>query len=532
MGGARTDLSKLVTAALLASFLLLAATVGIAMALMAASENRQVAGKTRMLVRTAIESYETSLEQFAVDYFNWTASLEAMAQGDERWLYENVGVVADLTDYALDVALFATPDGRPIYGWIAEGGIASRPDAIPPGATEELFDQLDEIDPKSKGVVIAYTEIDGTLWMLAATRMAANEGPAGEADAEMNRAVIGYRIDEGAIAEIVDPTLLEGLRFVAGAAEPELGEVLALRNADGQPLAWVAWPQPTSGWRSLLRVLPAIVAVLGLVAAIMYVAGRAIRRNARNLESALIAARAADVAKTEFLTNISHELRTPISGIAGVTEVLAMDELTAAQREMVQIIAASAEAQLGLIEELVDISSLETGSKTLAHLPFDPEREVRTVVGLMRPQAMGKAIGLTFGVDGSPPPMVIGDAGAFRQILTNLVGNAVKFTDEGSVGVELSAKPSGGGAELVVTVTDTGPGIPKKQRARIFERFVQANGSSTREKGGSGLGLAISQGLAGLMDGAIRILDRAGPGSTFELRLHCEMAETEVVEAA
>ena len=516
-------LSRRIAAALLASFLLLAATVGVAMMLMASSENHQVAEKTRALVRTAVEGYEKSLRQFAVDYFNWTSVLDATERRDVEWLYDNIGVAADLTDYDQDVIVIATPEGDPLYGWTADGGTASRQDVVPAAVLSDLFEALAGIDPGSKGVAIAYAEIDGTVWMLGATRMAPNEGPAGMDDAVMYRGVIAYRIDDAAIAPIAETILVDGLALAA--ERPQGVEAYALSGFEGDAVAWLTWSRPAPGWGSLLRVLPAIVAVLGLVAAINYVAGRTVARGAREVEQALVAARAADVAKSEFLTNMSHELRTPVSGIAGVAEVLGLEELTAEQQEMVQIIAASARAQMALVEELMDISRLEAGTKELAHAPFDPGREIRTVVGLFQPQAAEKAIALTYEGDGVPMS-VMGDAGAFRQVVSNLVGNAVKFTDEGSVAVHLAGTASGGAAALVVTVADTGPGIPKDQRVRIFERFAQVDGSSTRAKGGSGLGLAISQGLAGLMGGAIRVVDRPGPGSTFELRLACDVAET------
>ncbi|CTQ51441.1 sensor histidine kinase [Jannaschia donghaensis] len=515
------DLSKRIALSLVVSFLLLTTTVGITMVLMASSENHQVAEKTRALVRTAIEGYEASLSQFSVDYFNWTAVLEATERRDVEWLYENVGVAADLTDYDQDAIVISTPEGEALYGWTTGGGSVPRTDIFPAAVLSDLFKRLDAIDPNSKGVAIAYAEIDQSVWMFGATRMAPNEGPIGMLDTAMNRGVIAYRMDDDAIAPIAEMVLVEGLSLTT--TPPRDVEMYPLFGSDGDPVAWMTWDRPAPGSDSLLRVLPAIIAVLGLVAAINYVAGRTVAGGARRIEKALVAARAADVAKGEFLTNMSHELRTPISGIAGVAEVLSLEDLTPDQQEMVQIIAASAHAQMALVEGLMNISRLEADREELAHAPFDPEREVRTVVGLLRPTAAEKEITLSYSAENVP--MLMGDAGAFRQIVTNLIGNAVKFTDTGGVDVSLGFTITGDAAAVIVTIADTGPGIPKDQRSRIFERFAQIDGSSTRAKGGSGLGLAISQGLAALMGGTIRVVERPGPGSTFELRMTCDRAE-------
>ena len=219
-------------------------------------------------------------------------------------------------------------------------------------------------------------------------------------------------------------------------------------------------------------------------------------RSARRLERALIAARAADRSRTEFLSNVSHELRTPMNGVLGATQLLETTELDAEQRELVALLMSSATAQMSLISDLIDVSRINSGNRKLEAVPFAPVAVLNEVTDMMKVTASRKGIRLDtawFGLDGLS---VRGDAQAVRQILTNLVGNAVKFTDQGSVDVMAAALQRHDRVKLTVRVVDTGPGIPEAALPRIFERFYQVDGSMSRVTEGTGLGLAISQKLA------------------------------------
>ncbi|WP_247894559.1 response regulator [Azospirillum sp. B510] len=227
-------------------------------------------------------------------------------------------------------------------------------------------------------------------------------------------------------------------------------------------------------------------------------------------------AEAATQAKSEFLAAMSHEIRTPMNGIMGMTELLFDTPLTEEQRQFAQAIRSSSNALLTIINDILDISKLEAGRVTIETLPFDPADLVEGVVELLTPRAHEKGIEIGFYID---PPLrrtLLGDPTRIRQILVNLVGNAVKFTDQGSVAVELEAREATD-AHLVLrmTVTDTGIGIPAEAMPTLFNKFQQVDGSITRKFGGTGLGLAICRQLSELMGGSIAVESRLGSGSRF-----------------
>ncbi|CAO3440505.1 response regulator [Azospirillum endophyticum] len=229
-----------------------------------------------------------------------------------------------------------------------------------------------------------------------------------------------------------------------------------------------------------------------------------------------VRAEAATLAKSEFLAAMSHEIRTPMNGIMGMTELLFDTALTEEQRQFAQAIRSSSNALLTIINDILDISKLEAGRVTIETLPFDPADLVEGVVELLTPRAHEKGIEIGFYID---PPLrrtLLGDPTRIRQILVNLVGNAVKFTEHGSIAVELEMLDATD-AHLVlrITVTDTGIGIPAEALPTLFSKFQQVDGSITRKFGGTGLGLAICLQLSELMGGGIAVDSSPGSGSRF-----------------
>lgn len=286
-----------------------------------------------------------------------------------------------------------------------------------------------------------------------------------------------------------------------------------------------------------------------------------LRRTQEELEAARDAAQAANRAKSAFLANMSHEIRTPVSGVIGMLRLLRETQLDDTQRRYAELAASSADHLLHLIDDLLDLSRIEAGKLAFESMAFSPWLVVEEAVRSLGPKAQEKGIGLTWRIEPEVPRLLAGDPFRLRQVLVNLIGNAVKFTQEGEVtvsagvangvpGVELpvsrSSEPTGNrepetgnrrartgdAVHLLFTVRDTGIGIPAEARDRLFLRFSQVDDSTARVHGGAGLGLAISKQLVEQMGGSIRVESAEGEGSVFAFTLAFASAPMQPSEPA
>ena len=374
-------------------------------------------------------------------------------------------------------------------------------------ASEARFRLLAENAPD----IIAESELDGRFNYLS---------PAIET-------ITGYAPEEligRNFFELVDPEDGAAVQAACAASYRSGGAVPARRleyrstHKDGRPL-WLE-SAPT------LRADPETGQFVGVADVIRDITERKALEG--QVRDALRAAQAAAVAKAEFLANMSHELRTPLTSVIGFSNLLQQsDKLASDERRYADRIQTASQALLSVINDILDFSKLEAGGVELDPRPFGVMDLAREAMELIEPQAQAKGLVLNItggeGLDG----FLVGDGPRLRQVMLNFLSNAAKFTARGSITLDARGEPDGqGGVKLSVCVTDTGIGFPPEQAERLFERFVQADGSTTRDYGGTGLGLTISQRLIEMMDGDIGAIGRPGQGATFWFTAPLEAAAT------
>jgi signal transduction histidine kinase/CheY-like chemotaxis protein len=270
-------------------------------------------------------------------------------------------------------------------------------------------------------------------------------------------------------------------------------------------------------------LLGAVILGLAFFLGLMFVLLRRVREERRAAESA-------NAAKSEFLANVSHEVRTPMNGVIGMSEVLLETELSEQQKEFALTIRESAMTQLAILNDILDLAKVESGKLTLEAISFSPARLLDQLHAMFALAAESK--GLEFRVESSQtlPPQAVGDPLRLRQILANLTGNAIKFTSKGYVEVGARAAVGPANALLEFWVRDTGVGIAPEAQGQVFEKFSQADTSTTRKFGGTGLGLAISRQLAELMEASLSLESAVGQGTCFRLRVTLPLGPTPAAE--
>jgi signal transduction histidine kinase/ActR/RegA family two-component response regulator len=537
--GRRAVRSLLILGAIVVTIVILGGCALLAFA--AVAVDRLQAREEHVVVEQTLERSLDRLDSDVAAAAVWDQAFETIRPGvDLAWMDGEMGSYY-ANNRGDDLSVVLDSGNRPFYAWVEQARATPQSQAKMVAAAAPLIAEVRRQEiaaarlPKPTDPNIAtvaetahgVVRVDGRIYLVALSTITPEKAarPRGESPAMI---VI--------CAQLADRHLLPALASEMRIREPRLladrpadGVAAALRGADGKTLSWLAWSPKQPGLDAVRQAAPLVLpGVLLLLVAGLALALR-IRQVLRELDAseagqkaALVEvveardrAQGANLAKSQFLANMSHEIRTPLNGVLGMAQVMEQSGLGSPHREHLKIIRDSGETLLAILNDVLDLSKIESGRFELDDHVFDL---AQTVAAACRPFALlahQKDVQFVTEIAPDAHGAWCGDSVRLRQVLSNLASNAVKFTPEGRIRLSVEATAEG----LTFTLTDTGIGIAPEHIASLFEKFVQADSSTTRRFGGTGLGLAISRELVERMGGTLRMDSAPGKGSTFVFRL-------------
>jgi len=493
--------------------------------------NRLTADREAQLLHRAIDRNLARLTDDVSSATIWNEAYERTAvKPDAPWMHANFGKY--FHDYLHhDITVAFDRDARPIYVSV-DGAVGVQPAATgfisavaPVVAQVRARETANAARSQSlgfhrAGLATSPVKVGDEIYLVAASSVTPEPG-------------YGRPLVPGAAPVVVSAVKMDGayfktlsadygLRAAHLAAAAQGGEAwLPLMGSNGRQVSGVAWAPDRPGVSVYHKAKWTILAVGLLLAVVVGFLILRLGRTASQLLAATVRAQAADQAKSDFVANMSHEIRTPLNGVLGMAQIMEANALTKAQRERLKIIQESGAALLTVLNDILDISKIQAGKLEINAAPFDALDLGRGACAACEGLAAAKHIDLRFEGDPAASGIWVGDSHRLRQVLTNLLSNALKFTEEGSVSLQLQQVPGG----LRFNVVDTGIGLESHQIPNLFDKFSQADASTTRRYGGTGLGLAISRDLVRMMGGEIEVASERSIGSSFDFTLPLRRAE-------
>lgn len=524
----RARLQRILSAGLVAAAAVVFAVGGLVTYSVRVIDRVQVESETKLVERKVLRTLGRIREN-VVSATVWNEAYTRTLARDQEWMQINYGdYYADYMDHEATVAY--APDGTPIYASRDSEPVTVESERPFINAVAPLVRQVrDEAKLKRAEQRVRLLGLDAVVTREATVDVAGatyfvSVSTVVPEDSETATSGPDPIVASGMAVSSFVPSLTEDLVLAEPKLSSDASSRPSVRLADtaGHALGYITWRPATPGASLLMGAIPVLLFLLGLMAAALYVGVRRVRAlinqladNEAALDRTLAQAEAANAAKSQFLANMSHELRTPLNGIIALTELLERRQSDPTSSDMARTIVASGRTLEHVVNDILDIAKIEANQLRFELAPFGLGGALGEIVDLHRAAAGAKGVRLELLIPPSAEGVYEGDRTRIGQVVSNLVSNAVKFTESGSIRVTVRAVSDG----LRIFVADTGIGFDRSTSRRLFQRFEQADASTNRKYGGTGLGLSICRSLVEMMGGRIGVRSRIGTGSIFAVYL-------------